>query len=330
VRVQTHLSLSIVRVGPFLLGISLITLAAAGQEPSASPAPRTANASTLKPEPLKLEGIENVYRVGPGLFSGGEPRGYDDFSALRKLGVTTVISVDGSRPDVDEARQLGIRYIHLPVGYDGIPREQAVRLIRAIQSVDGPVFVHCHHGRHRGPTAVALCGIATQGWSKDQALAWMKHAGTSPDYRGLFATVRDFTSPSADEMQQDKGELPELAKVPALVEAMVQIDERWDRLKAIREAGFKAPKDHPDIDPPHEALQLAEAFRELLRLDETKGRGENFVRKMETAEQHAKDLQRALRLFAGQSTATGRSNVETAYAAAARSCTGCHAEYRDN
>ena len=53
-------------------------------------------------------------------------------------------------------------------------------------------------------------------------------------------------------------------------------------------AGFKAPADQPDIDPPHEALQLAELFRELVRLPETKERGKAFLAAAEAAEGHAR------------------------------------------
>src|SRR5262249_47565507 len=193
----------------------------------------------------------------------------------------TISSVDGARPDVEAARRLGIRYIHLPVGYDGVPRAQAVRIIKAVQSLPGPVFVHCHHGKHRGPTAAALCGIAAEGWTRERALAWMKEAGTSPDYRGLIASVRGFVPPSDEELSRVDTKLPEQAMVAALVEAMVELDQHWDHLKAIREADYRVPSAHPDIDPPHEALLLAEGFRELLRSGAARARGEDFVRRME-------------------------------------------------
>ena len=74
------------------------------------------------PERLDLPGLENVYRLGPQLYSGGEPRGEEAFAALRALGIKTAISVDGATPDTETAQKFGIRYVHLPVGYDGIPR----------------------------------------------------------------------------------------------------------------------------------------------------------------------------------------------------------------
>src|SRR5947208_16045194 len=175
-------------VGLLVLGSAMASLAAARQGQGPDEPARKAEART--PERLEIQGIENTFRLSPRLYSGGDPHGVESFAALRSLGITTIISVDGAAPDVEAARKLGLRYVHLPIGYDGVPREQAVRLVQAVKTLPGPVYVHCHHGKHRGPAAAAVCGIATEGWTREQALAWMKDAGTSPDYRGLFASAR--------------------------------------------------------------------------------------------------------------------------------------------
>jgi protein tyrosine phosphatase (PTP) superfamily phosphohydrolase (DUF442 family) len=267
--------------------------------------------------------------LSPRLYSGGDPHGVEALTALKELGVKTVVSVDGAVPDVEAARKLGLRYVHLPIGYDGVPREQAIRIIKAIRLLPGPVYVHCHHGKHRGPAAAAVCGLATEGWTKEQALAWMNQAGTSPDYRGLFASAREFVPPTAEELERAGTDFPERAKVPDLVEMMVQVDERWDHLKAIQKAGFKAPPDQPDLDPPHEALQLAEQFREASRLTEVRARGEDFLRRMETAERLAIRLRDALRGYGKNSSAELRKELEAVFAAENQSCSGCHTQHRD-
>src|SRR5262249_51586642 len=194
----------------------------------------------------------------------------------------------------------------------------------------GPVFIHCHHGKHRGPTAAALCGIATAGWSKSQALDWLEQAGTAPDYRGLFATVNRFALPSADELRKAGTEFPERADTPALVEMMVKVDKCWDHLKAIREAGFTPPSNPPDIDPPHEALLLAEQFREVSRLPEAKARGKDFIRSVDASEQLATALISSLRQLRNGPTPESRTRADAAFAALGKACTSCHARYRDN
>ena len=285
---------------------------------------------TDEPEPIAVPGIENVFRVGPSIFSGGEPRGPEDFAALRKLGIKTVLSVDGSSPDVEDAREAGLRYVHLPIGYDGVPRPQAIRIIQAARSLPGPIYIHCHHGKHRGPAAVAVCGLALEGWSETKAIAWLEQAGTSHDYRGLYESVADFRPPTAEELEGAGTEFPESATVPELVEAMVAIDARWDALKAVQKAGYRTPADHPDVDPPHEALQLAELFRESARMEEVGVRGKAFRRGLEAADLAATVLEAALRGYDDAETAKARAEVESAFAAVSKRCTDCHARHRDN
>lgn len=86
----------------------------------------------LEPNALEAPGLHNVYRLDEKLLSGSSPEGELGFRSLQDLGVRTVLSVDGARPDVELARKYGLRYVHLPIGYDGITREQALRLSRAI------------------------------------------------------------------------------------------------------------------------------------------------------------------------------------------------------
>ena len=294
--------------------------------------PSRRSVGTHMPVPQRLEaaGIENLYRLGPSLYSGGQPDGERGFETLKRLGVKTIITVAGARPDVDAAHRLGMRYVHLPVGYDGIPREQAVRLVKAMTELPGPVFVHCHHGKHRGPSAAALCGMAAEGWTREQARAWLDRAGTDPKYKGLFATVERFTPPSAEELGRvAPGDLPERAAVPGLVETMVQIDALWDRLKAIKAAGFRTPPGQPDVDPPHEAAMLGEQFREARRHDDVGQRGNDLLRLMSAAGQDAAVMEAALKVYAEKPSAAARDRAEAAFAKAERNCTACHPRFRD-
>jgi hypothetical protein len=110
---------------------------------------------------------------------------------------------------------------------------------------------------------------------------------------------------------------------------MVRVDEQWDRLKLVQKAGFKTPTDHPDIDPPHEALQLAEQFREALRLTEVRARGEDFMRRMEMAERQAIRVRDTLQGYGKNPSAELRKEVEAVFAAESKSCSGCHTQHRD-
>jgi protein tyrosine phosphatase (PTP) superfamily phosphohydrolase (DUF442 family) len=279
---------------------------------------------------VKISGVENAFRLSERLYSGSQPEGPPAFAALQRLGIKTILTVDGARPDVAEAHRHGIRYVHVPVGYEGVTRSQAYQIVQAARSLPGPVFIHCHHGKHRGPTAAALCGIALEGWSTERAILWLKQAGTSPDYRGLYRTVEGFVAPSARELEDVPRDLPEQAETAALVERMVEIDARWDVLKAIRAAGFQTPVGHPDIDPPHEALLLVESFREAGRLEEVRSAGPDFEREMREAARRSDSLRAALQDYAKVPSESNRERASISFEAVNRACTSCHARDRDN
>lgn len=282
------------------------------------------------PQRIEAKGIENLFRLSPRLFSGGQPEGEKGFETLKRLGIRTVISVDGSQPDVETARRLGLRYVHLPVGYDGIPRDQTIKMVEAIRELPGPVFVHCHHGKHRGPAAAAVCALATEGWDRTMARSWLERAGTDPKYKGLFATVDSFRPPSEEELGRARqDQLPERAEVPALVESMVEIDRIWDHLKEIQKAGFRTPKDSPDLDPPHEALMLVEQFREASRREGGKRKGEEFGRLFATAEHDAAELMSALREVSSDPSTVAQRKAQAMFGRVSRDCTSCHVRFRD-
>jgi protein tyrosine phosphatase (PTP) superfamily phosphohydrolase (DUF442 family) len=305
----------------------MLALLLAGQAPDQ----KKERGQIPRPQRIEATGIENLFRLNPRLLSGGQPEGERGFETLKRLGVRTVISVDGSQPDVDAARRFGLRYVHVPVGYDGIPRDQAIRIVAAIRDLPGPVFVHCHHGKHRGPAAAAVCALATESWDKAQARAWLERAGTDPRYKGLFATVEGFKIPSIGEVERvTMDQLPERAEVPALVETMVEVDHLWDRLKEIEKAGFRTPKDSPDLDPPHEALMLVEHFREASRHRELKAKDESFARSLATAERDARSLEAALREFSSSPGPTALEKTKASFARVSQDCTTCHGRFRDN
>ncbi|MFN0067805.1 MAG: cytochrome c [Limisphaerales bacterium] len=275
------------------------------------------------PRALDVPELEVPFQVTDRIFSGGLPEGDAAFAALQKLGVKTIISVDGTKPEVERAARYGLRYIHLPHGYDGIPTNTAARLVKAAQTADGPIYLHCHHGRHRGPAAVGLIAQATAGWTTNQAVAWLRQAGTSADYAGLFRDNVNFRPPAPEFLASLGTNFTSRAEVSGLVEGMVEVDRRWEHLKEIQQAGWRAPAKHPDLVPATEALLLQEAYRELLRVPESAERGDDFLALLRQAGAEAEELHAALK--AGGDPA----RVEAAARAVGRSCSACHRRFRN-
>src|SRR5687768_15254905 len=95
-----------------------------------SPAVLALRASTAAPvgplpltksAPVDFDGLHNVIRVSENIYSGGVPEGDAGFQSLKKLGIKSIVTVDGARPEVEKAKAFGMRYVHLPFGYDRCP-----------------------------------------------------------------------------------------------------------------------------------------------------------------------------------------------------------------
>ncbi len=262
----------------------------------------------------ETHGLHNLHRVSPDLWSGGNPDGEIGFLQLKQLGVKTIISVDGAMPEVALAEKYGLRYVHLPVGYDGITRERILELAKAARDLPGPVYVHCHHGKHRGPAAavsIRLC-LDPQ-FTPEQAEGHMKDAGTDPRYAGLIALPRTLKRPSAEELDRAPGTFPPTSRVADLTTRMVEIDGIWDKLKAAKDAGWPKP-----VKSTGDTVLLIEQFREVRRLP----RAASFAEHLVDAESAGVELESALR-----QSDVGKAN--TAFAASKAHCQRCHDEFRD-
>lgn len=269
-------------------------------------------------EKREVAGLENFIQVTERIYSGSEPHDEGDFAALAALGVTTIVSSDGKLPDVAAAARHGIKYVHVPVGYDGVPDKAAAQAIRATREAKGAVYFHCHHGRHRGPALAAAalqsetsCDVATVN-------EFLALARTSPEYKGLWRDALSYDIPRLTKMRV---QLPEQVQPDNLHDAMHHIDRSFDRLMAARDHGWKTPPKHPDVDPSHEAILLAQVFRELGRT-ETKHMQEDFRAWLKVSDEESLLLSKSIK--AGDlEGATGHfKKIES-------TCWDCHRQYRD-
>ncbi|MFN3652710.1 MAG: hypothetical protein ACK47B_24290 [Armatimonadota bacterium] len=270
-------------------------------------------------QPVDIPALHNVIRLSEKLYSGGVPEGDEGFRALQRLGVKTVITVDGAKPDLETARKYQMRYVHLPFGYDGCPSPVANALAKAVRDLPGPVYIHCHHGKHRSPVGAAMARIALDGISNEEAVRELERAGTGKSYTGLYANVRAYRPPTQEQLDRLKVELPEVAPTPPLVEAMVQIEQRFDRLMELQKDEWRL---RPGVDAAYEALQLQELYTELNRTDELKQRPADYRKWMAEGEADGKALETALR--AGRLDEASRQLGRLA-----AGCGSCHAKYRN-
>ncbi len=285
------------------------------------PAQMPASKEPTISEPIRkpgLAGIENVIQLSSNIYSGGEPHGAAGFSSVAALGVKTIVSVDGARPNLAAAHAVGLKYVHIPIGYDGIADDARRALSRLVGQRPGPFYIHCHHGRHRGPAAAAVACIALGEQKSPFALRVLRAAGTSRSYVGLW---RDVVADAPPKSGAPAPPLVEAAQVRSMVAAMAGSAHTMERLQLAETAGWKTPAAHPDVSPAHEALLLRESFHEMRRLLKVR-RPAEFEQRLAEVEQQAQKLQNALASVRRKEATAIRKKIE-------QKCRACHVQYRN-
>lgn len=281
-------------------------------------------------ERLASQHVPNLIRVTAGIYSGGLPEGEAAFRELADLGIKTIISVDGMKPDVETAGRFGLRYVHLPHGYDGISEQRSQELAKAIRDLPGPILLHCHHGKHRSPTAAAVACVLSGRIDSANAESVLQLAGTSPHYLGLYQVTKQARPLSKEQLDAVQVKFNPVAEVPPMTEAMVEMEQRLGHLQLIEEANWQTPTSHPDLVPAHEALLLRQLYAELLRSDAVATATDEFKTWLKNGERQLQDLERGLGALAtGQDPASLHPPLVKTQKAIQANCQGCHRQFRD-
>lgn len=262
--------------------------------------------SAVPPMRSKSSRIPHYRKLSDRIHCGAEPVTREHFRRLQELGVRHIISVDGAPPNLKSAAHYGLQYTHIPFGYDGVPPQAYLAITRAVRELKGPIFIHCHHGKHRGPAAAAIACRVEGTADRARAAAILRESGTSPDYAGLWASVREFERPPAS---QTLPALKPTRKVPPMAQAMARIARQLDRFEKASAA-----------ERPQAAILIYEGLRESHRL-QTSLHTKEFQNWMAGSRDLARRLYDASR--------EDETTVPTALAALRTSCTNCHAAYRN-
>jgi len=292
----------------------------------ASTPPALALPSPTETKPRDYPGIHNAVAFHNGFVSGSVPEGEAAFDALAAMGVKTIISVDGAIPEVSLAESRGMRYIHLPISYNGFDEKRTLELSRAVRDAiaTGPVYLHCHHGKHRSAGAAGTVAVSL-GWATPESMIErMKVSGTAPNYKGLYACTRDAKPLSAEVLDAVPADFPSISRPSNFVQGMVDIDLAFEHLKLIEKAGWNTPPDHPDLVPAAEAGRLTELFRHLKDGAYVQRKPQDFGAWMQSSHEQAQLIEDQL-----ASSQPDREKIAAAFKQLSASCKECHSAYRD-
>ena len=216
--------------------------------------------------PTPDDALKNVVTLREGvILNGSAPRTPADFAALKAHGVRTIVAVDGAAPQVQLARQHGMRYVHLPISYDTVPLDRQRSFARIVHNLPKPVYFHCLHGQHRSPAAAAATMVRLGYWEPDKAIALLNKVGTSKHYDGLFEAVRTASPFDAAELQVTE-EWRAVAETSDLIRQMLRLDETMARLEILADNEWRTPAEHPDLNLEHLLNQMERQVRAVPRM----------------------------------------------------------------
>lgn len=155
-------------------------------------APNATNRPAAWAQPLAVGGVQNCYEVTTNLYRGAQPTAAG-MKHLKALGIKTVISLRSLHSDQDKLASDGLKSVRLKLEPWHCDEDDVVRFLRAATDTNNvPVFVHCERGADRTGTMCAMYRIVVCGWTREQALAEMKHGGFgfNPLWQNLVSFVK--------------------------------------------------------------------------------------------------------------------------------------------
>jgi predicted TIM-barrel fold metal-dependent hydrolase len=270
--------------------------------------------------PVEIAG-HAAFQIGDRIWSGPRPEDSADWEALETLGISAIISVDGLSPAIELAARHGMAYVHIPFGYDGVPTASQVQLAASMQRYPGKIYLHGHHGRHRGPAAAAIAAMSCGLLSRERAMELMERAGTGKNYRRLWEDVRRWSAPGPLSLSTVK--LQSVAQEASLAKYMAQLDQHWSKLaKEWKDAPAELSSSAPSLHAT--AVLIRESFEESRRLMEIRSTSEDvqdLLNRLDQSLRDARALESALESNDGKQAKALQLQLQS-------HCTQCHDKHR--
>ncbi len=196
----------------------LLSIGAKAGETPATINAKDANAPSIATKAVKVkEDLPNFHQVHPFLYRGGEPSP-EGLKKLKEMGITTIFDLrnpgEKKYDEKESAKQLGLRYISMPMNSKAPTPKQIKRMMDEIDRVKGKstdqpaetaaesssaqakdaVFVHCAHGSDRTGCMVGIWRVLRDGYDYDTAYKEMRKYWFTPKFVNLSGAVKSAAS----------------------------------------------------------------------------------------------------------------------------------------
>jgi tyrosine-protein phosphatase SIW14 len=159
-------------------------------EPSQIPESEADCSADISSSKLMAGQIANFDVVSKGVWRGAAPSP-QGLESLAQSGVKTIIDLRltglGTIDEESRARELGLKYVHIPLGYRGPSLPKLAQFMKVVNNpANQPVFVHCRYGADRTGTLIGCFRVLHDHWTFSQAYSEMR----SHHFKPWFTEMR--------------------------------------------------------------------------------------------------------------------------------------------
>lgn len=166
--------------------------------------PKDVSPQSVKSLQPYFNDIPNLRYVSGRLLRGGQPSD-QGLAFLKDVGVRTIINLRTEPVLIARekiaAERLGLKYVELPTYTVQEPDAKQFQTFLSVATnpANGPVYVHCYHGRDRTGTMIGAYRIAENGWTFDAAFQEMMACGFRPGFAPLTTGLHRFAQARGDK-----------------------------------------------------------------------------------------------------------------------------------
>ena len=155
--------------------------------------------------------IKRLLQVDEGVFRGSQPMTEEDYQALEKMKIKTIINLRWDESVTESkvmADKYNFKFFNFPIVAKETPKTETLKSIFSIllDAKNQPVFLHCQHGKDRTGLIFALYRVKVQGWDPERAYEeWVKMGFAEKVLKELKSYFRKETANKSIEFDESSG-----------------------------------------------------------------------------------------------------------------------------